>query len=229
MLRSGMTAMVQPTSQEQVLIYVVDDAVAVCDGITTLLQSMGMRVKTLNSANDFLQIKRPDMPGCLLLDVRLPGISGLDFQLKLASLGIHIPIVFMTGHADVPMGVKAMKAGAIEFLCKPFRDQDLLDAITTAVEHDRVQRKANQSVSKLQACFDLLTPREREVMSHVVSGFMNKQIAAKLGISDITVKVHRASVIRKMGAKSLADLVRMADALMMQSTREKEELPRSKA
>lgn len=223
-----MTAMVPTTSQEQVLIYVVDDDVAVCDGITTLLQSMGMGVKTLNSANDFLQIKRPDMPGCLLLDVRLPGISGLDFQLKLASLGIHIPIVFMTGHADVPMGIKAMKAGAIEFLCKPFRDQDLLDAITTAVEYDRVQRKANQSISKLQACFDLLTPREREVMSHVVSGFMNKQIAAKLGISDITVKVHRASVIRKMGAKSLAELVRMADALMMQSTREKEELPRSK-
>jgi FixJ family two-component response regulator len=212
--------MVQTTGQEQALVYVVDDDVAVCSGITTLLESMGMKVKAFNSANDFLQAKRPDTPSCLLLDVRLPGMSGLDFQLKLTNLGIHVPIVFMTGHADVPMGVKAMKAGAIEFLCKPFRDQDLLDAVTTAVEHDRVQRKADQSLLKLQACFDLLTPREREIMAHVVSGFMNKQIAAKLGISDITVKVHRASVIRKMGAKSLAELVRMADALKVQIPRD---------
>lgn len=209
--------MVQTTGEEQALVYVVDDDAAVCDGITALLESMGMKVKTFNSANDFLQIKRPDMPGCLLLDVRLPGMSGLDFQLKLTSLGIHIPVVFMTGHADVPMGVRAMKAGAIEFLCKPFRDQDLLDAVTAAIEHNRAQRKADQSLSKLQSSFDLLTPREREVMAHVVSGLMNKQIAAKLGISDITVKVHRASVIRKMGAKSLAELVRMADALSAQS------------
>jgi FixJ family two-component response regulator len=213
--------MAQTAAQEQPLIYVVDDDVAVCDGITSLLESMGMRVKTFHSANDFLQSKRPDTPGCLLLDVRLPGMSGLDFQLKLNSLGIHIPIVFMTGYADVPMGVKAMKAGAIEFLCKPFRDQDLLDAVTTAIEHDRAQHDVEQSLSKLQASFDLLTPREREVMTHVVSGFMNKQVAAKLGISEITVKVHRASVIRKMGAKSLAELVRMADALNPQCAKDK--------
>jgi FixJ family two-component response regulator len=145
-------------------------------------------------------------------------MSGLDFQLKLTALGIHIPIVFITGHADVPMGIRAMKAGAVEFLCKPFRSQDLLDAVTTAVEHDRNRRTADQSLSKLQACFDLLTPREREVMAHVVTGIMNKQIAAQLGISDITVKVHRASVVRKMGAKSLAELVRMADALNTHGT-----------
>jgi FixJ family two-component response regulator len=219
--------MVQTADQEQALVYVVDDDVAVCDGIKTLLESMGMKVKAFNSANDFLLVKRQNTSSCLLLDVRLPGMSGLDFQLKLTSLGIHIPIVFMTGHADVPMGVQAMKAGAVEFLCKPFRDQDLLDAVTTAIERDRVQRKADQSLSKLQASYGLLTPREREVMGHVVSGFMNKQIAAKLGISDITVKVHRASVIRKMGAKSLAELVRMADALNVQST--KEESPHAKA
>lgn len=219
-------AMAQTAGQEQPLIYVVDDDVAVCDGITTLLESMGMRVKTFQSANDFLQSKRPDTPGCLLLDVRLPGMSGLDFQLKLTSLGIHIPIVFMTGHADVPMGVKAMKAGAIEFLCKPFRDQDLLDAVTAAIEHDRAQHEVEQSLSRLQASFDLLTPREREVMTHVVSGFMNKQVAAKLGISEITVKVHRASVIRKMGAKSLAELVRMADALSAQAAKDKFPYPK---
>ena len=219
--------MVQAAGQEQAMVYVVDDDVAVCDSITALLESMGMKVKAFNSANDFLLAKRADMPGCLLLDVRLPGMSGLDFQLKLTSLGVHIPVVFMTGYADVPMGVKAMKAGAIEFLCKPFRDQDLLDAVTTAIEHNRVQRKADQSLSKLQASFDLLTPREREVMTHVVSGFMNKQIAAKLGISDITVKVHRASVIRKMGAKSLAELVRMADALSVQNAKSEESKPKA--
>jgi FixJ family two-component response regulator len=205
--------MIQTTVQQKALIFVIDDDAAVCAGVTTLLESVGMQVKTFGSTSEFLQTKRPDEPSCLLLDVRLPGMSGLDFQLKLTALGIHTPIVFITGHADVPMGIRAMKAGAIEFLCKPFRSQDLLDAVTAAVEHDRNRRTAEQSLSKLQACFDLLTAREREVMSHVVTGIMNKQIAAKLGISDITVKVHRASVIRKMGAKSLAELVRMADAL----------------
>jgi FixJ family two-component response regulator len=218
--------MMQTIIQQQAQVFVIDDDAAVRDGVTTLLESMGMKVKTFGSTGEFLQAKRADEPSCLLLDVRLPGMSGLDFQLKLTALGIHIPIVFITGHADVPMGIRAMKAGAIEFLCKPFRSQDLLDAVTAAVDHDRNRRTADQSLSKLQTCFDLLTTREREVMAYVVSGFMNKQIAAKLGISDITVKVHRASVIRKMGAKSLAELVRMADALNAQKTPDQPSYPR---
>jgi FixJ family two-component response regulator len=205
--------MIQKGVEDQPTVFVVDDDVALRDGVANLLLSVGMKVESYGSTAEFLGTKRSNAPGCLLLDVRLPGMSGLEFQSELEKLGIRIPIVFMTGHADVPMGVQAMKAGAVEFLCKPFREQDLLDAIRTAIERDRVQRTADASYSKIRTCYELLTPREQEVMAHVVSGLMNKQIAGKLGISDITVKVHRASVMRKMGARSVAELVRFADAL----------------
>jgi FixJ family two-component response regulator len=205
--------MIQKGVEDQPTVFVVDDDVALRDGVANLLLSVGMKVESYGSTAEFLSTKRSNAPGCLLLDVRLPGMSGLEFQSELDKLGIRIPIVFMTGHADVPMGVQAMKAGAVEFLCKPFREQDLLDAIRTAIERDRVQRTADASYSKIRTCYELLTPREQEVMAHVVSGLMNKQIAGKLGISDITVKVHRASVMRKMGARSVAELVRFADAL----------------
>ena len=210
--------MIQKGVEDQPTVFVVDDDVALRDGVANLLLSVGMNVESYGSTAEFLRTKRSNVPGCLLLDVRLPGMSGLEFQSELDKLGIRIPIVFMTGHADVPMGVQAMKAGAVEFLCKPFREQDLLDAIRTAIERDRVQRTADASYSKIRTCYELLTPREQEVMAHVVSGLMNKQIAGKLGISDITVKVHRASVMRKMGARSVAELVRFADALQARKT-----------
>jgi FixJ family two-component response regulator len=210
--------MIEKSALEQPIVFVVDDDAALRQGLSSLLRSVGMRVETYGSTAEFLYAKRADSPGCLLLDVRLPGMSGLDFQLELRKLGIRIPIVFMTGHADVPMGVQAMKGGAIEFLCKPFREQDLLDAVRVAIDRDRELRKAQASISKIKACYELLTPREQEVMSHVVSGQMNKQIAGALGVSDITVKVHRANVMRKMGAKSLAELVRFADALAVDKT-----------
>jgi len=209
----GDKTMMEKTSQDQSTVFIIDDDVALRQGLTDLLLSVGMNVESYGSTVEFLQTKRPNAPGCLLLDVRLPGMSGLEFQSELDKLGMSIPIVFMTGYADVPMGVQAMKAGAVEFLCKPFREQDLLVAVRSAIERDRVRREADASYSKIHACYALLTPREQEVMAHVVSGLMNKQIAGKLGISDITVKVHRGSVMRKMGAKSVAELVRLADAL----------------
>jgi len=209
----GDKTMMEKTSQDQSTVFIIDDDVALRQGLTDLLLSVGMNVESYGSTVEFLQTKRPNAPGCLLLDVRLPGMSGLEFQSELDKLGMSIPIVFMTGYADVPMGVQAMKAGAVEFLCKPFREQDLLVAVRSAIERDRARREADASYSKIQACYALLTPREQEVMAHVVSGLMNKQIAGKLGISDITVKVHRGSVMRKMGAKSVAELVRLADAL----------------
>ena len=172
-----------------------------------------MQVKSFASAPEFLQGKLPDVPSCLVLDVRLPGLSGLDFQSELAKANIDIPIVFMTGHGDIPMTVRAMKAGAIEFLPKPFRDQDMLDAVQIGLERDRDRRMSAGSAAKLKASFETLTAREQEIMGFVTSGLMNKQIAGQIGVSEITVKVHRGSVMRKMGAKSLAELVRMADAL----------------
>jgi len=199
--------------QDQTTVFIIDDDAGLREALSGLFRSVGMQVETFGTTKDFLQIKRPDAPSCLLLDVRLPGMSGLDFQSELNKQGIGIPIVFMTGHPDVPMGVQAIKAGAMEFLCKPFRDQDLLDAVGKAIERDRELRQSEAVVSKLRDGFAQLTPREKEVMSHVVAGLMNKQIAAKLGVSDITVKVHRGSVMRKMGARSLAELVRMSDAL----------------
>jgi FixJ family two-component response regulator len=194
-------------------VVVVDDDAAVREALQNLLHSVGLKVQLFGSVQEFLRGKRPDGPSCLVLDVRLPGQSGLDLQDELVKANIHLPVIFITGHGDIPMSVRAMKAGAVEFLTKPFRDQELLDAIQTALERDRARREQEQTVATLRRDFESLTPREREVMAHVVSGRLNKQIAADLGLSEITVKVHRGNVMRKMHARSLADLVRMADRL----------------
>jgi FixJ family two-component response regulator len=194
-------------------VFVVDDDASIREALDGLFRSIGLQAKTFGSAAEFLQHKLPDAPSCLVLDVRLPGLSGLDFQAELAAAGLHIPIIFMTGHGDIPMTVKAMKAGAIEFLPKPFRDQDMLDAVQQALERDRERRERNSGLAKLKSSFDTLTPREQEVMSLVTTGLMNKQVAGEIGVSEITAKVHRGNIMRKMGAKSLAELVRMADAL----------------
>jgi FixJ family two-component response regulator len=194
-------------------VFVVDDDASVREALDSLFRSIGLEAKTFGSAAEFLQNKLPDAPSCLVLDVRLPGLSGLDFQTELAAAGLHIPIIFMTGHGDIPMTVKAMKAGAVEFLPKPFRDQDMLDAVQQALERDRDRRERNSGLAKLKSSFDTLTPREQEVMGLVTAGLMNKQVAGEIGVSEITAKVHRGNIMRKMGAKSLAELVRMADAL----------------
>jgi FixJ family two-component response regulator len=184
-----------------------------------LFRSVGLQVQVFGSAPEFLKSKLPDRPSCLVLDIRLPGLSGLDFQSELAKANIQIPIVFMTGHGDITMTVRAMKAGAVEFLSKPFRDQDMLDAVHAGLERDRARLKSANDSSKLKASFDTLTPREQEIMGFVTAGLMNKQIAGEIGVSEITVKVHRGNVMRKMGAKSLAELVRMADALGVRRTK----------
>jgi FixJ family two-component response regulator len=194
-------------------VFVVDDDVGVREALSSLIRSVDLEVETFGSAAEFLRTKLPDAPSCLVLDVRLPGVSGLDFQGELAKSGIHIPVIFVTGHGDIPMTVKAMKAGAVEFLTKPFRDQDMLDAIQVALERDRARREQDGRLTQLKTLFESLTSREQEVIGHVTAGLMNKQIAAEMGVSVITVKVHRGNVMRKMGAKSLTDLVRMADAL----------------
>jgi len=200
-------------AESQPVVFVIDDDASLREGLSSLFRSVGLQVKAFGSAHEFLQSKAPDGPSCLVLDVRLPGVSGLDFQSELAKAKIHIPIVFMTGHGDIPMTVRAMKAGAVEFLPKPFRDQDMLDAVQAGLEQDRNRRRTASDTSKLKVCFDTLTPREQEIMGYVTAGLMNKRIAGELGVSEITVKVHRGNVMRKMNAKSLADLVRMADAL----------------
>jgi FixJ family two-component response regulator len=200
-------------AESQPVVFVIDDDASLREGLSSLFRSVGLQVKAFGSAHEFLQGKAPDGPSCLVLDVRLPGVSGLDFQSELARAKIHIPIVFMTGHGDIPMTVRAMKAGAVEFLPKPFRDQDMLDAVQAGLEQDRNRRRTASDTSKLTVCFDTLTPREQEIMGYVTAGLMNKQIAGELGVSEITVKVHRGNVMRKMNAKSLADLVRMADSL----------------
>jgi FixJ family two-component response regulator len=194
-------------------VFVVDDDASVREALDGLFRSIGLQAKTFGSAAEFLQNKLPDAPSCLVLDVRLPGLSGIDFQTELAASGLHIPIIFMTGYGDIPMTVKAMKAGAVEFLPKPFRDQDMLDAVQQALERDRERRERNSGLDKLKSSFDTLTPREQEVMGLVTAGLMNKQVAGEIGVSEITAKVHRGNIMRKMGAKSLAELVRMADAL----------------
>ncbi len=199
--------------QVQAIVFVVDDDASLREAIKSLLRSVGLQAEVFGRAADFLKKKLPDVESCLVLDIRLPGVSGLDFQAELVKANIHIPIVFITGHGDIPMTVRAMKAGAVEFLTKPFRDQDLLDAVQIALERDRKRRAEDRAVDELRAHFDALTPREQQVISLVTAGLMNKQIAAELGVSEITVKVHRGSVMKKMGARSLADLVRMADAL----------------
>ena len=205
--------------EQQPVVCIVDDDVSLCEALARLFRSVGLQVQVFGSAPDFLQSKLPDGPSCLVLDVRLPGLSGLDFQSELAKANIQIPIVFMTGHGDIPMTVRAMKAGAVEFLPKPFRDQDMLDAVQTGLERDRARRRSANDSSKLKAGFDSLTPREQEIMGFVTAGLMNKQIAGEIGVSEITVKVHRGNVMRKMGAKSLAELVRMADALGVRRTK----------
>jgi FixJ family two-component response regulator len=200
-------------NEPQPIVFVIDDDLAVREGLSSLFRSVGLHVKAFASASEFLQSKIPDGPSCMVLDVRLPGLSGLDFQSELAKANIHIPIVFMTGHGDIPMTVRAMKAGAVEFLPKPFRDQDMLDAVQAGLEQNRHRRRRTSDSSKLKASFDSLTAREQEIMGLVTAGLMNKQIAGEVGISEVTVKLHRGNVMRKMGAKSLADLVRMADGL----------------
>jgi FixJ family two-component response regulator len=200
-------------SAEEPIVYVVDDDASVREALRNLFRSVGLRVEVFGSAPEFLQSKHADTASCLILDIRLPRLSGLDFQVDLAKAGVHIPIIFMTGHGDIPMTVRAMKAGAVDFLTKPFRDQDMLDAVTAAIERDRNSRNEAKIRSDLRAHFVTLTAREREVMALVTAGLMNKQIAAEIGIAEITVKIHRGNIMRKMAAKSLAELVKMAQML----------------
>ena len=200
-------------STEVPIVFVIDDDESMRRGLTNLFESVGLQVQAFSSAPQLLHGKLPDVPSCLVLDIRLPGVSGLDFQILLEKAAIHIPIVFMTGHGDIPMSVKAMKAGAADFLPKPFRQQEMLDAVTTAIERDRKRRQDEKIVSNAQALFETLTPRERDVLALVAGGLMNKQIAAELGIAEITVKIHRGHIMKKMETRSLADLVRFTELL----------------
>ena len=195
------------------VVFVVDDDASMRDAISRLLNAVGLTVQTFASAREFLNRRLPDVPGCVVLDVRLPGLSGLDLQREMVERGIHIPVVFITGHGDIPMSVQAMKAGAIEFLTKPFRDQDLLDAVRSGIQLDRKEREERAELAELRDCVRQLTQREQEVMSLVVSGLLNKQIALQLGTSEKTIKIHRSQVMRKMRANSLAHLVRMSQKL----------------
>ena len=196
---------------------VVDDDVSVREGLNSLFKSVGMDVKLFASAPEMLRQRLPDAPCCLVLDIRLPGLSGLDFQTQLINAAIHVPIVMVTGHGDIPMSVRAMKAGAVDFLTKPFREQEMLDAVANAIERDRNRRESEKTVSEQRRLFETLTSREREIMSRVTAGLLNKQIAAELGLSEITVKIHRGRVMKKMGVRSLADLVRAAELLELRS------------
>jgi FixJ family two-component response regulator len=200
-------------STDQPIVFVIDDDASMRQALARLFQSVQLRAEAFASPQEFLQGERPDVPSCLVLDVRLPGVSGLDFQAELAKADVRIPIVFITGHGDIPMTVRAMKAGAVDFLAKPFRDQVLLDAATAAIQRDQKRREYQKAVADLKVHFEALTAREREIMALVASGLMSKQIAAEVGLSEITVKVHRSHLMKKMGARSVADLVRMAEAL----------------
>ncbi len=195
------------------VVHIIEDDASLREAIDSLLRSVGLTTRSYGSVQSFLSADRPVAPGCLLLDVRLPGMSGLDFQTSLADHDVHLPAIMMTGHGDIPMTVRAMKAGAIDFLTKPFRDQDMLDAVNAALEKDRRRRDGDRDTATLRSKYETLTPREQQVMALVTAGKMNKQVAADLNLSEITVKIHRGSAMRKMAARSLADLVRMAEAL----------------
>ncbi|OHB31931.1 MAG: DNA-binding response regulator [Phenylobacterium sp. RIFCSPHIGHO2_01_FULL_69_31] len=198
---------------EAAIVHIVDDDASLGEALASLFRSVGLEPRLYGSAQAFLDAELPDAPGCLVLDVRLPGLSGLDFQAQLAQFGIGLPVVLMTGHGDIPMSVRGMKAGAVDFLPKPFREQDMLDAVTTGIERDRQRRAADGGRRALEERFATLSPRERQVMALVTAGKLNKQVAGELSLSEITVKIHRGAAMRKMGARSLADLVRMAEAL----------------
>jgi FixJ family two-component response regulator len=200
-------------SDSESVVFIVDDDEPLREALKRLFRSVGLQAAAFASAREFIESNLPNVPSCLVLDVRLPGMSGLDFQAELGNAHIQIPIIFITGHGDIPMSVRAMKAGAVEFLTKPIREQDLLDAVRIALDRDRVSRERLDADTDLRAHFELLTPREREVMAFVTAGLMNKQIAAEMNLAEITVKFHRGHIMRKMGARSLADLVRMAESL----------------
>ena len=209
----------ESAGDKEPIVFVIDDDESMRRALSNLFESVGLGVEVFGSAAEMLQRKLPDVASCLVLDVRLPGLSGLDFQAELAKANIHIPIIFMTGHGDIPMSVRAMKGGAVDFLTKPFRDQEMLDAVVTAIERDRKRRETDKMIADLQALLETLTPREREVFTLVSSGLMNKQIAAELGLAEITVKIHRGHIMKKMGARSLADLVRKAETLGIHRTK----------
>jgi FixJ family two-component response regulator len=201
------------SAAEEPIVYVIDDDPLMLGALSMLLRSIDLRVEAFASATEFLQHQLPPVPSCLVLDIRLPRLSGFDLQAELGRLGIKMPVIFITGHGDIPMSVKAMKAGAVDFLTKPFRDQEMLDAVTAALERDRKRCSEEKSHSEVQARFASLTPRERQIMALVTDGLMNKQVAGKIGISERTVKIHRGNLVRKMHAKSLAELVLMAETL----------------
>jgi FixJ family two-component response regulator len=203
----------QHDAKLQPIVYIVDDDDSLRRALDSLLRSVGLQTRAYGSAREFLDSKREDQPGCMVVDVRLPGLSGLDFQEQLANFGVHLPAVIITGHGDIPMSVRAMKAGAVDFLAKPFRDQDMLDAVAVALKRDTDRRTAERGTAMVKDRFATLSPREQQVMMLVTAGKMNKQVAGELGLSEITVKIHRGAAMRKMNARTLADLVRMADTL----------------
>src|SRR6202789_3073254 len=205
-------------TSDKAIVHVVDDDASLRDALEGLFESVGLDTRTYGTAHEFLDAKLADKPGCIVIDIRLPDMNGLEFQARLVQVGVGLPVVMMTGYGDIPMSVRAMKRGAVDFLAKPFHDQDMLDAVTSAIERDRQRRKEAENLSRMRHRFETLSPREREVMLLVTSGKMNKQVAGDLGISEITVKIHRGAAMRKMEARTLTDLVRMVEALRLTSS-----------